>query len=71
MSPWYHADAWFHIFCCDTLLHPQVFPEAEKHRTEADHQAKLRGEKLGESQAAYQAGHKANAHEFSVEVSAE
>lgn len=46
----------------------QVFAEAEKHREEAEYQAKLRGEKLQESRDAYQAGHKANAHELSVEV---
>lgn len=47
----------------------QIFPDAILHREEADYQAKLRGQKLEESQKAYQAGHKANAHELSVEVS--
>lgn len=46
----------------------QIFPDAILHREEADYQAKLRGQKLEESQKAYKAGHKANAHELSVEV---
>lgn len=59
--------------CCeyvaaDNIGIIQVFPEAEAHRAEADHQAKLRAAKLAESQRAYQAGQKANAHELSVEV---
>ncbi|CAM9334928.1 unnamed protein product [Ectocarpus sp. 4 AP-2014] len=45
----------------------RIFPDAIIHREEADYQAKLRSSKLAESQQAYQAGHKANAHELSVE----
>lgn len=46
----------------------QIFPDAILHREEADYQAKLRAQKLEESQKAYKAGHRANAHELSVEV---
>ncbi|CAM9843575.1 unnamed protein product, partial [Hapterophycus canaliculatus] len=45
----------------------RIFPDAIPHREEADHHAKLRASKLEESQKAYQAGHKANAHQLSVE----
>lgn len=38
------------------------------HKQEAHRQAELRGEKLSESQRAYQAGNKHNAHELSAEV---
>ncbi len=48
----------------------QIFPDAVLHREEADYQAKLRAAKFEESQKAYKAGHKANAHELSVEVNA-
>lgn len=51
-----------------TLVLPQIFPDAIPHREQADYHAKMRGSKLEESQKAYQAGHKANAHELSVEV---
>eukprot|EP00903_Cladosiphon_okamuranus_P010047 g9526.t1 len=45
----------------------RIFPDAILHREEADYQAKLRAQKLEESQKAYKAGHHANAHELSVE----
>lgn len=50
------------------VWHVQVFPDAILHREEADYQANLRAQKLEESQKAYKAGQKANAHELSVEV---
>lgn len=46
----------------------QIFPDAILHREEADYQAKLRAAKFEESQTAYKSGHKANAHQLSVEV---
>lgn len=45
-----------------------MFPEAAKHRAEADLQAQLRSTKFAESQLAFTSGHKANAHELSREV---